>query len=151
MITFDNDNCLIVLATPKMMRRFTYSCLKKAMEEEILYYILGNSNTITTEIIEKFFKVNRLKTLTKNIKKYIINKKLWVNEEQILQVFFDKKLLVTFLIDLKGINRFLKTLTIKEMITLLGIHDFMKLDLEENYLYNIVYDKPEFYMKWKHV
>ena len=151
MITFDNGNCLIVLATHKMMRRHTIAQLKQSMKGEILPYLLGESNTITTRVIDKFLKLDRLKKLTKNIKKYIINKKLGVNEEQVFQVFLDKTILVRFLIDLKGINKFLKTLSIKEMFILLGIRDFIKLDLEENSFYNVVQDKPEFYLKWKRI
>ena len=152
MITFDNDNCLIFLATHKMMRKFTYKKIRSSMEKEILKYLLGSSNTITSQIIDRFLRTNKLKNLSRNINKYIENKHLEVSEEQVLQVFFDKDTLVKFLIDLKSVSRFLKTLSIREMLTILGIRDFMKLDLSDDSFYNsMTKEKPEYYLKWKHI
>ena len=151
MITFDNDNCLILLATHKMMKKYTFSQLKLMMEEEILNYLIGASSANVYRVIDNFIKKDRLKKLTRNIKKYIINKELSVSEEQVFQVYLDKKFLIKFLIDLKGINCFLKELSIKEMFFILGIRDFIKLDLEDNYFYNIIKDKPEVYLKWKRI
>jgi len=122
------------------------------MEKEILKYLLGSSNTITSQIIDRFLRTNKLKNLSRNINKYIENKHLEVSEEQVLQVFFDKDTLVKFLIDLKSVSRFLKTLSIREMLTILGIRDFMKLDLSDDSFYNsMTKEKPEYYLKWKHI
>lgn len=151
MITFDNGNCLIVLTTKRMMRKHVFYELKELMSKEVINYLMGNTNTLIAKIIDRFINIYKLKTLSRNINKYIKNKKLYLSEEQILQVFFDRKLLVSFLIDLKSLNKFLKKLSTKELFIILGIKDFIKLDLENNSFYNVLKDKPEYYLRWKHI